>query len=68
VEIWRRSSFYNSGEVYNMGKPGQWRDFKIHKLNASGEMLETVWSTKAYPKEFSRSPVDGLYQVHYRRK
>jgi hypothetical protein len=68
VEIWSRSSFYNSGEFYNRAGPGQWRYYKIHKLNATGEILETVWSPKGYPKEFSRAPVDGDYQVHYRQK
>jgi hypothetical protein len=68
IEIWSRSSFYKSGEFYNRAGPGQWRYFKIHKLNATGEVLETVGSKKEYPKEFSRSPVDGFYQIHYRQK
>jgi hypothetical protein len=68
VEIWRRSSFYSTGEAYNMGKPGQWSCFKIHKLNATGNLLESVWSYEAYPKMFTQSPVDGFYQVHYRQQ
>ncbi len=45
---------------------GPWKFFRIHKIDAAGDTMETVGSNTEFPEEFS--PAAGDYFIHYREK